>query len=64
MKVKSLGRVRLLATSQTAAYQAPPSMGFSMEWGAIAFSMGTETLLILLIAASLEVIIVPSKNTH
>ena len=29
VKVKSLSRVRLLATSQTAAYQAPPSMGFS-----------------------------------
>ena len=29
MKVKSLSRVRLLATSGTAAYQAPLSMGFS-----------------------------------
>ena len=29
MKVKSLSRVGLLATSWTAAYQAPPSMGFS-----------------------------------
>ena len=29
VKVKSLSRVRLLATSWTAAYQAPPSMGFS-----------------------------------
>ena len=29
VKVKSLSRVRLLATPQTAAYQAPPSMGFS-----------------------------------
>ena len=29
MKVKSLSRVRLLATPWTAAYQAPPSMGFS-----------------------------------
>ena len=28
MKVKSLSRVRLLATPR-AAYQAPPSMGFS-----------------------------------
>ena len=41
-KVKSLSRVRLLATSWTAAYQAPPSMGFFqarvLEWGAIAFS--------------------------
>ena len=29
VKVKSLSRVRLLVTSWTAAYQAPPSMGFS-----------------------------------
>ena len=42
MKVKSLGRVRLLAISWTAAYQVPPSMGFFqarvLEWVAIAFS--------------------------
>ena len=31
VKVKSLGRVRLLATSWTAAYQFPPSMGFSRQ---------------------------------
>ena len=31
VKVKSLSRVRLLATPQTAAYQAPPSMGFSRQ---------------------------------
>ena len=29
VKVKSLSHVRLLATLWTAAYQAPPSMGFS-----------------------------------
>ena len=39
VKVKSLSRVWLLATPWTAAYQAPPSMGFSrqeywLEWGA------------------------------
>ena len=28
---KSLSRVRLLATPWTAAYQAPPSMGFSKQ---------------------------------
>ena len=42
MKVKSLSRVRLLAIPWTAAYQAPPSMGFFqarvLEWLAIAFS--------------------------
>ena len=31
MKVKSLSRVRLLATPWTAIYQAPPSMGFSRQ---------------------------------
>ena len=31
VKVKSLSRVRLLATSRTAAHQAPPSMGFSRQ---------------------------------
>ena len=31
MKVKSLSRVRLLATPWTAAYQAPLSVGFSRQ---------------------------------
>ena len=31
LKVKSLSRVRLLATPWTAAYQAPPCMGFSRQ---------------------------------
>ena len=31
MKGKSLSRVRLLATPWTAAYQAPPSVGFSRQ---------------------------------
>ena len=31
VKVKSLSRVQLLATPRTAAYQAPPSMGFSRQ---------------------------------
>ena len=31
MKVKSLSRVQLLAIPWTAAYQAPPSMGFSKQ---------------------------------
>ena len=31
MKVKSLSHVRLWATPWTAAYQAPPSMGFSRQ---------------------------------
>ena len=31
MKVKSLSRIRLLATPWTAAYQAPPSIGFPRQ---------------------------------
>ena len=31
MKVKSLSRVQLFATPRTAAYQAPPPMGFSRQ---------------------------------
>ena len=31
VKVKTLSRVRLLATPWTAAYQAPPPMGFSKQ---------------------------------
>ena len=42
VKVKSLSRVRLLATPWTTAYQASLSTGFFqarvLEWGAIAFS--------------------------
>ena len=41
MKVKSLSHVGRLAIPWTAAYQAPPSMGFQarvLEWVASAFS--------------------------
>ena len=43
MKVKSLSCVRLLATPWTAAYQAPPSMGFSRQeyWSGNAGDMGS-----------------------
>ena len=39
VKVKSLSRIRLLATPWTAAYQAPPSMGFSRQeyWSRVPF---------------------------
>ena len=39
MKVKSLSRVRLFATSWTVAYQAPQSMGFSRHeyWSGLPF---------------------------
>ena len=39
MKVKSLSRIRLFATPWTVAYQALPSMGFSMQdcWSGLPF---------------------------
>ena len=39
MKVKSLSRVRLSETPWTVAYQASPSMGFSMQeyWSGLPF---------------------------
>ena len=39
VKVKSLSHVRLLATPWTAAYQTPPSMGFSWQecWSGLPF---------------------------
>ena len=39
VKVKSLSRVRLLATPWTAAHQAPPSMGFTRQeyWSGLPF---------------------------
>ena len=43
LKVKSLSRVRLPATPWTAAYQAPPSMGFSRQeyWSGVPLSSPT-----------------------
>ena len=40
VKVKSLSRVRFLVTPWTAAYQAPPSMGFSRQkyWSGVPLS--------------------------
>ena len=52
VKVKSLSRVRLSAAPWTAAYQAPPSMGFSRQeyWSGVplckqVFCLWLETLL-------------------
>ena len=40
VKLKSLSRVQLLATPWTAAYQAPPSMGFSRQeyWSGVPYT--------------------------
>ena len=42
VKVKPLSRVRLFATPWTVAYQAPLSMGFSMQqyWSGLPFTYG------------------------
>ena len=45
VKVKSLSRVRLLATPWTAAHQAPPSVGFSSQeyWSGVPLPKGLQT---------------------
>ena len=45
MKVKSLGRVRFLATPWTAAHHALPSMGFSRQeyWSGVPAYSKTQT---------------------
>ena len=54
VKVKLLSRVRLLATSWTAAYQAPPSMGFSRQeyWSGV--SLPSPLLIYAAAAKSLQ----------
>ena len=49
MKVKSLSHVRLLATPGTAAYQAPPSMGFARQEDWIGLSLLACTLRLLFV---------------
>ena len=46
VKVKSFSRIRLLATPWTAAYQAPPSMGFSRQeyWSGVPLPSPIPTL--------------------
>ena len=46
-KVKSLSRIRLLATPWTAAYHAPPSMGFSRQeyWNGVPLPSPPDFLL-------------------
>ena len=49
VKVKSLSRVRLLVTPWTAAYQVPPSMGFSRQeyWSGVPLPSPYSNLLTL-----------------
>ena len=55
MKVKSLSRVRLLVTPWIAAYQAPPSMGFSRQeyWSGVPLPSPNPILFNTLIILSL-----------
>ena len=54
MSVKLLSHVRLFATPWTAAYQAPPSMGFSRQeyWSGLPFRLILNMKLKLLVAHS------------
>ena len=49
VKVKSLGRVQLFVTPWTAAYQAPPSMGFSRQdyWSGVPLPSPSSSLVII-----------------
>ena len=48
MKVTSLSRVQLFATPWTAAYQAPPSMGFSRQeyWSGLPSTIKTAAVVL------------------
>ena len=60
--VKSLSRVRLLATPWTAAYQAPPSMGFSRQeyWSGLPLPSPNKILTHIIYYLCLE----DAKNTQ
>ena len=69
MKVKSLSRVRLLATPWTAAYQAPPSTGFSRQeyWSGVPLpspSVPSRTLFLQTQIVSSLVLISTVLNTQ
>ena len=51
VKVKSLSRVRLLATPWTADYQAPPSMGFSRQeyWSGVPLPSPDSTIQLVIL---------------
>ena len=57
LKVKSLSRVRLLVTPWTAAYQAPPSMGFPRQeyWSGLPLpSLHASKVMLKILQASLQ----------
>ena len=66
VKVKSLSRVRLLATPWAAAHQAPPSMGFSRQeyWSGVPLPSLTWLLISLKTSTLYEAVIVKSPRRH
>ena len=58
VKVKSLSHVRLLATPWTAAHQAPPSMGFSVQeyWSGVPLRTGIKQCLYYLWSFRMKII--------
>ena len=56
VKVKSLSRARLLATPWAAAYQAPPSMGFSRQeyWSGVPLHGGSGSCFFVALFSSHE----------
>ena len=61
--MKSLSRVRLLATPWTAAYQAPPSIGFSRQeyWSGVPLPSPIEGVCVYLNKGVREVL---SEEVH
>ena len=64
VKVKSLSHVRLLATPWTAAYQAPPSMGFSWQeyWSGVPLPSPLWWLVHSIYLANIHSILIYSLN--
>ena len=66
VKVKLLSPVRLSVTPWTAAYQAPPSMGFSRQeyWSSIVQILITLKLTYLVLFFSFNVLLILSNSRH
>ena len=66
VKVKLLSRVWLLATPWTAAYQAPPSMGFSRQeyWSGLPLLSPSDSLLVIKVTQPFPHIISLSWETQ
>ena len=69
MKVKSLSHVQLFTTPWTAAYQAPPSMGFSKQeyWSGVPLpSLNMILLLLLLLScfSRVQLCVTPEMAAH